>query len=101
MSWIYLRARLPQSFTGNIAPWFQSKSKPSLGQRLINFINKDSRSTNKTVVAHTGLLTFTFDPDKSKTATIAYLSADADIVRSVRKSLFNRGLSGVWIGGLC
>jgi hypothetical protein len=33
-------------------------------------------------------LTFTFDPAKSKTATIAYLSGDANILQDVQKNLF-------------
>jgi len=33
-------------------------------------------------------LTFTFDPAKSKTATIAYLSGDTNILQNVQKNLF-------------
>jgi hypothetical protein len=40
-------------------------------------------------------LTFTFDPDKSKTATITYLSPNETTLQTIQKSLFNEREQGV------
>jgi hypothetical protein len=40
-------------------------------------------------------LTFNFDPDNSKTATITYLSADENSLQSIEKNLFSERERGV------